>query len=175
MNVSRRFPGRLTLTLAAAALVLVIGAATALALGSGGSTSVGDESSTSVSPPDVVTGSGIAAPAWCCGTDGSVPGLTTVGQATLNGQGAAARDTAIAAAVQDATAQATAAADAAGIPLGAIIDMQVSTMPYYYPMMGASAGSGTSPGSPGGGGTEPAPGPDVYVGSASVTITWSLG
>jgi hypothetical protein len=47
-------------------------------------------------------------------------------------------------------------------------------MPYYaYPMIGAASGS--SPGSPGGGGgMEPAPAPDVYQGSVSVTITWAL-
>ncbi len=103
-----------------------------------------------------------------------VPGLTTVGQATIDGQDPAARDAAIAAAVKDATAQATAAADAAGIQLGSIIDMQVSVMPYYaYPMMGAASGS--SPGSPGGGGgMEPAPVPDVVQGSVSVTVTWAL-
>ncbi len=129
-----------------------------------------------VSPPDVAVGSGIAAPAWCCGTSGYVPGLTATGQGTVDGQDPSARDAAIAAAVKDATAQATAAADAAGITLGAIIDMQVSAMPYYYPMMGTASGtSGSSPGSPGGGGgMEPAP-MDPYFGSVSVTITWSLG
>jgi hypothetical protein len=52
--------------------------------------------------------------------------------------------------------------------------MQVSSMPYYaYPMIGAASGS--SPGSSGGGGgMEPAPVPDVYQGSVSVTITWAL-
>ncbi len=130
---------------------------------------------TTVSAPDVAVSSGIAAPAWCCGASGVVPGLTTFGQATVEGQDPAARDAAIAAAVQDAMAQANAAAGAAGIQLGAIIDMQVSATPYYYPMMGSVSGSGSSPGSPGGGGMEPAPAPDMYLGSVSVTVTWSLG
>jgi hypothetical protein len=193
MNVTRRYPARLVLALAAAALVLVIGAAAAFGQGapssedpSGGgvisgitgSTGIGVGNDVAVSPPDVSVAPGIAAPAWCCGTSGSVPGLTTYGQATVDGKDPSARDAAIAAAVQDATAQANAAADAAGITLGAIIDMQVSAMPYYaYPMVGTATGtSGSSPGSPGGGGgMEPVPAPDRYFGSVSVTITWSLG
>lgn len=63
----------------------------------------------------------------------------------MDGQDPAARNAAIATAVQDAMAQANAAADAAGIQLGAIVDMQVSAMPYYYPMVGSTAGSGSSP------------------------------
>jgi hypothetical protein len=173
------------LAIAIAATVLVIGAAAAFGQAaprsdqpvSGGGVS-GMPGTTVASPPDAGVSSdiGVAAPAWCCGTSGMVPGLTTVGQATIDGQDPTARDAAIAAAVKDATAQATAAADAAGIQLGAIIDMQVSVMPYYaYPMMGAASGS--SPGSPGGGGgggMEPAPAPDVVQGSVSVTVTWAL-
>jgi Protein of unknown function (DUF541) len=192
MNVSRRYPTRLVLALAAAALVLVIGAASAFgqqaapsedASGGGGgapgSTGIGVGTDVAVSPPDVAVSSGMAMPAWCCGgATGSVPGLTTYGQATVDGKDLAARDAAIAAAVQDATAQANVAADAAGITLGPIIDMQVSAAPYYYdyPMMGTATGaSGSSPGSPGGGGMEPAPEPGMFYGSVSVTITWSLG
>jgi len=187
MNVSRRYPARLVLAFAAAALVLVIGAATAFGQetapsedassgggisGTTGSVGVGVDTPIAVSPPDVAVKSGIAAPAWCCGTTGGVvPGLTTYGQATVDAEGTAARDAAIAAAVKDATAQANAAADAAGITLGSIIDIQVSAMPYAYPMM-MGAASGTSPGSSGGG-MEPAP--DPYLGSVSVTITWALG
>lgn len=198
MNVSRRYPARLVLALAAAALVLVIGAASAFgqegapsgdpSTGGGssgvtGSTGVGVDTPIAVMPPDVAVTSGIAMPGWCCGgATGYVPGLTTYGQATVDGKDPADRDAAIAAAVQDATAQANAAADAAGITLGAIIDMQVSAAPYYYdyPMVGiatgASGSSGSSPGSPGGGGgMEPAPAPGMYFGSVSVTITWELG
>jgi hypothetical protein len=183
MHVSRRYPTRLVLAIAIAATVLVIGAAAAFGQGapdpdrsvSGGGVS-GMSGTTIASPPDVAvsSGMGIAAPAWCCGTTGAVPGLTTYGQTTIDGQDPAARDAAIAAAVKDATAQATAAADAAGIQLGSIIDMQVSVMPSYaYPMVGAASGS--SPGSPGGvGGIEPAPAPDVFQGSVSVTVTWAL-
>jgi uncharacterized protein YggE len=86
----------------------------------------------------------------------------------VNGQDTAARDAAIARAVQDATDQAQTAAGAAGIKLGAIIDLQVSAMPFFTPMMGAA---GSSPGSSGGGTVEPMP----YQSSVSVTITWALG
>ena len=197
MNVSRRYPARLVLTVAAAALVLVIGAAAAFGQGSG---PVGPgvrrwrgdpaapvrrashvPGTVTVGRPDVAVSSGIAAPAWCCGgPTASVPGLTTYGQANMDSQGETARDAAIAAAVKDATAQATAAAEAAGITLGPIIDMQVSAMPSYYPMPMAGTTSGTgigaagsSSGSSGTGGMEPAP--VRYFGSVSVTMTWSLG
>ena len=190
MNVSRRYPARLVLAFAAAALVLVIGAATAFgqetvptedASGGGGisgttgSIGVGVDTPIAVTPPDVAVKSGIAAPAWCCGTSGYVPGLTTYGQATVDAEGDAARDAAIATAVQDATSQANAAADAAGITLGAIIDMQVSAAPYYYPMLGTASGTATGSSGSSGGGMEPAPAPDQYLGSVSVTITWALG
>ena len=189
MNLYRRNPGRAVVALAVAVLVLVIGAATAFGRGStpssgagakggasSGSTGAGGGGAIAVSPPDAAVGSGIAMPEWCCGTaGGSVPGLTTFGQAVMDGQGQDARDAAIAAAVKDATAQANAAADAAGIHLGAIIDMEVSAMPYSYPIGIASDASGTSPGSPGGAETKPAPTPDPYFGSVSVTMTWSLG
>ena len=182
MHVSRRYPTRLVLAIAIAATVLVIGAAAAFGQGaprsdqpvSGGGVS-GMPGTTITSPPDVAvsSGIGIAAPAWCCGPAGAVPGLTTFGQASIDGQDPAARYAAIAAAVKDAKAQAIAAADAAGIQLGSIIDMQVSVMPSYaYPMVGAASGS--SPGSPGGGGMEPAPAPDEFQGSVSVTVTWAL-
>jgi Protein of unknown function (DUF541) len=183
MHVSRSYPTRLVLAITIAAAVLVIGAAAAFGQGAprsdqpaGVGGAAAKPGTTVDSPPDGVasSGIGIAAPAWCCGASGAVPGLTTVGQATIDGQDPAARDAAIAAAVKDATAQATAAADGAGIQLGSIIDMQVSVMPYYaYPMMGAASGS--SPGSPGGGGgAEPAPAPDAFQGSVSVTVTWAL-
>ena len=182
MNVSRKYPGRLLLALAAASAALVIGAATAWsqtapsdgpstgggAAGSGVSSGVSGSSGTVGGGPTGTVSSGIAFPAWCCGTTGSVPGLTAVGQATVNGQDTAARDAAIARAVQDATDQAQTAAGAAGIKLGAIIDLQVSAMPFFTPMMGAA---GSSPGSSGGGTVEPMP----YQSSVSVTITWALG
>ena len=105
-------------------------------------------------------------------------GLTVYGQATVDGQDDASRDAAIAAAVEDATAQANAAADAAGIQLGAIVDMDVSATPVYFPMArvtSASWASGSSPGSPDGGGVDPVPYPGPSFGSVSVTITWSIG
>jgi hypothetical protein len=127
--------------------------------------------------------SSIASPAWCCAT-GPVPGLTVMGQATIKDQGSAARDAAIAEAVADATDQAQTAADAAGIHLGAVLDMQVSAIAVVYPMEGTvSPDSGIAVGSTGssGAGSEPeATGtgvvaPDRYLGSATVTITWAIG
>jgi len=128
-------------------------------------------------------GSSIASPAWCCAT-GPVPGLTVMGQSTIKNQGGAARDAAIAEAVADATDQAQAAADAAGIQLGAVLDMQVSAMAIVYPMEGTvSPDSGIAVGSTGSSGAGSEPGatgtgvvaPDRYLGSASVTITWAIG
>jgi Protein of unknown function (DUF541) len=132
--------------------------------------------------PTTAEGSSIASPAWCC-TSGSVPGLTVMGQATIKDQGSAARDAAIAQAVADATDQAQAAADAAGIHLGAVLDLQVSAMAVVYPMEGNVApDSGIAVGSTGswGTGSEPGPSgtgatPDRYLGSATVTITWAIG
>jgi hypothetical protein len=77
MNVSRRYPARLVLTLAAAALVLVIGAAAAFGQGSGpsghtssgggvsgspGSIGTAPPGTVAVGRPDVAVSSGIAAP-----------------------------------------------------------------------------------------------------------------
>jgi hypothetical protein len=143
-------------------------------------------SASSIGPVAAITtaaeGSSIASPAWCC-TTGSVPGLTVMGQATIKDQGGAARDAAIAEAVADATDQAQAAADAAGIHLGAVLDMQVSAMAVVYPIEGTASpdsgiavgstgrsGAGSEPGAPGAGAT-----PDRYLGSATVTITWAIG
>ncbi|MGH2578643.1 MAG: SIMPL domain-containing protein [Actinomycetota bacterium] len=127
-------------------------------------------------------GSSIASPAWCC-TTGFVPGLTVMGQATIKDQGSAARDAAIAQAVADATDQAQAAADAAGIHLGAVLDLQVSAMAVVYPVVGTvGPNSGIAVGSTGSSGEGSAPGasgadatPDRYLGSATVTITWAIG
>ena len=161
MHVSRRYPTRLVLAVAIAATVLVIGAAAAFGQGAppsdqpvGGDGVIRRIRATTVVITArcrrVVRASGSPLPRGVAARRAAVPGLTTVGQATIDGHDPAARDVAIAAAVKDATAQANAAADAAGIQLGAIIDMQVSVMPYYaYPMMGAASGS--SPGSTGGG------------------------
>jgi Protein of unknown function (DUF541) len=131
--------------------------------------------------PPTAEGSLIASSAWCC-TTGAVPGLTVMGQATIKGQGHAARDAAIAEAVADATDQAQAAADAAGISLGAVLDMQVSAMAVVYPMEGTvSPNSGIAVGSTGSSDTGSEPGatdsgttPDRYLGSATVTITWAI-
>jgi hypothetical protein len=130
----------------------------------------------------IAEGSSIASPVWCCPT-GSVPGLVVMGQATIKDQGNAARDAAITEAVADATDQAQAAADAAGIHLGAVLDMQVSAMAVVYPMEGTvypdsgipvestgTSGAGSEPGATSAGAT-----PDRYLGSATVTITWAIG
>jgi hypothetical protein len=106
-----------------------------------------------------------------------------MGQATIKDQGGAARDAAIAEAVADATDQAQAAADAAGIHLGAVLDLQVSAMAVVYPMESTvhpdseipvgstgSSGAGSEPGATSAGAT-----PDRYLGSATVTITWAIG
>lgn len=183
MDTSRRFQGRRFLIVAIAVTALVIGAAAAVGQsapdtptnGSGSDGSTGTAVSgvavagTTVATPGVVS-SGITAPAWCCGTGGEVPGLTAYGQAVVDGQGTDARDAAIAKAVNDATDQANAAAAAAGITLGPIVDLQISAIPVLYPMMGTAAGS-----SPGSAGTGAEPQPMPYQSTVSVTITWSLG
>jgi hypothetical protein len=206
MTRSMRSPSRLAMTLVAVAAVLVVGAASALgqpapsndvsspagegrsATGppgvsySGAPTEGSITSSFGLAAPAAVTSS-IASPVWCC-TTGSVPGLTVMGQATIKDQGAVARAAAIAEAVADATDQAKAAADAAGIQLGAVLDLEVSAMPVVYPMEGIaypdagiaadSAGSTTGAAS-GPGPTGPGVPPDQYLGSATVTITWAIG
>ena len=206
MSPSGKSPRRLVImTVVACAVLLIVAAATALgqtgsshepssptAQGpSGGAGAPGvTNSETAPNAPDIgpvaeiapiAGGSAIAPPAWCCPT-GAVPGLTVMGQATLEGQGRAARNAAIAEAVADATDQAQAAADAAGIPLGAVLDMQVSAMAVVYPMEGTvsppsgiavgstgSSGAGSEPSATGAGAT-----PDRYFGSATVTITWAI-
>jgi hypothetical protein len=144
---------------------------------------VGPVAATTTATAEGSSTTSIASPAWCCAT-GPVPGLTVMGQATIKDQGSAARDAAIAEAVADATDQAQAAADAAGIHLGAVLDIQVSAMAIVYPMEGTvSPDSGIAVGSTGssGAGSEPeATGtgvvaPDRYLGSATVTITWAIG
>jgi Protein of unknown function (DUF541) len=176
MNPFSNVPRRIGATVIASALVLVVAAATAL-----GQTRPSHETSGAAQAPQssAVAGAAIAEPAWCCAT-GSVPGITVTGQATIKDESTAARDAAIAEAVADAADQARAAADAAGTPLGEVLDMQVSAMPVVYPMTeaapqpGVAVGSGSSIG-----GADPgATGPDApvwYQGSATVTITWAIG
>jgi uncharacterized protein YggE len=129
---------------------------------------------------------------WCC-LDGSSPGITVTGDATVHGRGTTARDDAIARAVADATDQANAAAHAAGITLGNIVDMQVSASPYPYAVpdmpvgiSGGSPGSGAESGSSSGASSASAIGcsPTAlcapvavavpFQSYASVTITWSI-
>lgn len=189
MKVYRRYPARALFALTAAVLVLVIGAASAFGQGPPdpadaqpdaanvagiqGSTGTGG-AAIAVSPPDRVSYASDM-PMWCCGGGtGMVPGLTTSGQAIVDGKGQATRDTAIAEAVKDATTQANVAAEAAGIQLGAIIDMQVSATP-YYPMTKDIGGTEATSGPAGADGTQPDLAPEAYFGSVSVTMTWSLG
>lgn len=206
MTPSRSFPGRLAMTLLGLVAVLVVGAASAvgqsapstdassptggrIAAGAPGVSSSGalTEGSRAISvgssaPSSVIPS--IASPvAWCC-TTGSVPGLTVMGQATIKDRGEAARDAAIAEAVADARDQAQAAADAAGIQLGAVLDLEISAMPIVYPAeeiappdAGIAAGSagGATQGASGPVTIDPAVPADRYLGSATVTITWAIG
>ena len=211
MSPSGTSPRRLVImTVIACAALLIASAATAFGqtgssqepsgpaaeaptgAGASGVTSSGTASNASGIGPVAATttaaaeGSSIASidsPAWCCAT-GPIPGLTVMGQATIKDQGSAARDAAIAEAVADATDQAQAAADAAGIRLGAVLDMQVSAMAIVYPMEGTvSPDSGIAVGSTGSSGAGSEPGAtgtgvvaaDRYLGSATVTITWAIG
>jgi hypothetical protein len=204
MSPSGKYPRRLVImTVVACAVLLIVAVATALGqtsqepsepaaqgptgAGASGVTESGIASNASGIGPvaaiaPMAEGSSIASPAWCC-TTGSVPGLMVMGQATIKDQGSAARDAAITEAVADATDQAQAAADAAGIHLGAVLDMQVSAMAVVYPMEGTvlpdsgipvestgTSGAGSEPGATGAGAT-----PDRYLGSATVTITWAIG
>jgi hypothetical protein len=204
MSLSGKSSWRLVvMTVVACAFLLIVAAATALGqtshersepvaqgpTGAGASgviDSVTASNASGIGPVAAIApmaaGSSIASPVWCC-TTGSFPGITVMGQATIKDQGGAARDAAIAEAVADATDQAQAAADAAGIHLGAVLDMQVSAMAVVYPMEGTvqpdsgipvestgNSGAGSEPGATGAGAT-----PDRYLGSATVTITWAIG
>lgn len=178
MNASRTVSGRLFLVALASTAVLIVGAVSASgqtaprntpATGGGvlGATAV---SGRAVSIPAIGVSSGAVpgiAPSWCC-TMGAEPGLTVVGQGEMHGQGTAARDAAIAKAVADAVDQAKTAAAAAGIQLGAIVDLQVSATPIVYPLEGGAGGSTTGSIGPT---TVPAP----YQSTVSVTITYALG
>jgi hypothetical protein len=135
-----------------------------------------------------VTSPTVSYPTWCCSA-GNPLGLTVTGEATVRGNDATARSAAIASAVADAEAQAKAVAHAAGISLGRIINIEVSTpyYPYPIPLGAARAGNTTNPppatgasGAPGSG----APTPECPAGSecaypaattyASVTVTWAI-
>jgi hypothetical protein len=177
MSVIRRPTVRPFLIVAAAAAVFVAGAATAsgkarssagqptVALGAPATTGVGvAPAGVAVAAPARVSSTfpELATTPWCCS---SAPGVTSTGQATVHGQGPAARNQAIARAVADATAQAQSAASAAHITLGAIVDMQVSAPPNVYPVAMGSASGGTDPSGP-----TPVPAETF----ASVTITWAI-
>jgi hypothetical protein len=116
-----------------------------------------------VGPGMIASGSG-AYPSCCL--NGSIQGITATGQSEVHGSGPAARDAALGRAVSDATDQAQAVADAAGITLGPPVDLQISSPPFVSPMEGQSP-----PGGPAVGPTVPVP----YPSFVSVTITWALG
>jgi hypothetical protein len=113
--------------------------------------------------------------------------LTVTGQANVNAQGTSGRDQAIAKAVADATDQATAAAEAAGVTLGPILEMQVfASMAYPCPLVGEVGGTGiagpTADGSSPPNGAvvscEPSvacPAQPCAASYATVTMTWSIG
>jgi Protein of unknown function (DUF541). len=175
MDLPRRFPARMT--------VVIAGVVAVIALGGYVSANAGTPSGFNVAS---------SSPVWCC-VDGQTPGLTVTGEGQVHGRGTDARDAAIARAVADATDQAKAAADAAGVTLGAIVDMQVSSPQYPYAVPEAVSGSsipgppadagssGASAGAPGGACpmTTSCDGPIVmpvpFAAYASVTITWAIG
>ena len=192
MDLRRRTSLRSVVALVAAVSVLAVawGGANALASGTVRPNGAGTASTAGIATGIALTPKGVptdgALPiAWCC-PNGGLTGLTVTGQASVHGQGTSARDAAIAQAVVDATDQAKAAAGAAGLSLGRILDLQVSAPPYAYPMGMEASGSGVSPpadGSSVGSGVacpESSPCPPIAMpvrveSFASVTITWSIG
>jgi hypothetical protein len=137
-------------------------------------------------------------PSYVISSNGTLAGVTATGQASVKGDGKAVRDEAIRQAVADALEQAQAAAAAGGVTLGKVIDMQISSPGYPYPLIeraapasgSAEAGSGTgiaggaavtvSPCPPEATCVEPQvvpkPVPAVpQVTFVSVTVTWSIG
>jgi uncharacterized protein DUF541 len=135
-----------------------------------------------------MTGCGL--PVWCCPT-GPLGGITVTGQATMRGSSPQIRSEAIARAVADARQQAEAAAAAAGVKLGQVVAMQISSSGYPYAMEAGAIGAdqavppssvrSTLPATSAPSGVpcpaegdcvSPAPIPvQTYV---SVTMTWSL-
>ena len=194
MNISRSVRMRQTLAIVASAAVLALsgwaGSASAAVSTAGSPEAAGLSSSLNKAATVDSTISSMPAIGMCC--PGSVStGLTASGQASVQGQGTAARDSAIAKAVADATDQAKSAAKAAGITLGAIIGMQVSAPYFAYPMDGLATGSGVASSGPAmeipasGGigyasagsapGAPPIPTRIPVQTFASVTITWAIG
>ena len=182
MNISRSVTMRQAWGIAASAAVLVLAGWAGTASAAASRPESPQAGSTISSAPTI---------SMCC-PGYSSSGLTTSGQASVRGQGTAARDAAITKAVADATDQAKTAANAAGITLGAIIDMQVSSPYFAYPMgvsssgseAVASSGSGTAvpvggalgfPSSGSAPGAPMLPAPAQVQTFASVTITWSIG
>lgn len=131
-------------------------------------------------------------PAWCCST-ANATGVTATGQGSARGSGPGARAKAIAKAIADAKSQAIAAAGAAGITLGRIIDIEVSAPFYAVPVESSPPAASGAPGNSGSGSAAPAttspsisnpstttcpalPGCSYQASvSASVTLTWAIG
>jgi len=175
MNVLRRTPVRQLLIVTASLTILIALAAAAVGqVGPNVDPSkpivVGNVSgaagglTATVGPGMIASGSGSYP--LCC-PNGSIQGITATGQSEVHGSGPAARDAALARAVSDATDQAQAVADAAGITLGAPVDLQISSPPFVYPLEGQSPPGGPEAVGP----TVPVP----YPSFVSVTITWALG
>ena len=118
---------------------------------------------------------------FCCGGV-SIPGITATGQASVKGSGTQARDQAIQRAVADAKDQAQAAAQAAGVKLGQVLNMEISSSGYPYPLSaGGFCGKGGScpatvapPVACASGETCPPPVPLPVETFASVTVTWAI-
>jgi hypothetical protein len=133
-----------------------------------------------IEAPSGAFGCGPAPVGWCC-PGGSMPGVTVTGQATLKGAGAKIRDQAIREAVVDARDQAEVAAKAAGVKLGQVLSMQISSSGYPYPLEASGGGSsvGGQPGAnaPACSTGESCPRPVVLPAQTfvSVTMTWAIG
>jgi hypothetical protein len=154
MQQQSRLWGRAALALGAALVVFAIGTSVGRPSALASNRSGVPAAQTTETPASIAQAIGdrsVMAPvSWCCsGTSPS--GVTVTGQASVKGQGKDARDSAITQAVADATDQAETAANAAGITLGKIVDIQVSSSGYPYPM--TAAGSAGAEGSAGASGT----------------------
>jgi hypothetical protein len=174
-------------------LVSLSGARADQSSGAGSPQAVGARAGATLALGRATAGSAIACPALegsatrvtcgpvpiglCCGIRSAL-GVTATGQASLKGSGVQVRDQAIRQAVADAKDQAEAAAGAAGIKLGQILDMQISSSGYPYPLAreGVAYGRGSVAPSPpcasGAACAQPIAIPaETFV---SVTVTWAI-
>ena len=176
-------------------LGLALGAVAALGLFAGGTASSSLASTALAGTGAGGSGTAIACPAieganstiGCGGypiawfpPNGMMPGVTVSGQAMLKGSGPKVRDEAIRMAVADAKDQAEVAAEAAGMKLGQVLSMQVSSG-YPYPLGVAADASGStaigvaSPACEKGAACPPTVVPQPAQTFVSVTVTWALG